>query len=201
MLECMDYQHLTKDRPLGSTELVISDLALPSPAPEDCRYPFKSNGIKVFSSPLRQDVGHVKGTLHYTAEFIPAVALKNIKFESQDMGVHKLAKRGEHDEDGGVVDEPASDDEDGVPCEVTIKSERKHTPSLKHKDSKDSVGTDKTSHSKESAKEAKPSNGNGNGTSVKSEEVKGVEMSTEELLAQREFHMNASLCIQLDLSS
>lgn len=183
LLECMDYQHLTKDRSLGFTELDVSELASPSPAPEDARYPFKSNGIKTFTSPLRQDGGSMpKGTLHYTAEFIPAVVLKNLKFESQDMEVNKLSKREEQGEDGGVVTDE-SEDEDGVPIEVTIKSERKRTPSVHHKQeagSKESVAS-KMADSKESGSVAEPDND----MSPKQEEAKGVEMSTEELLAQQ----------------
>jgi Ca2+-dependent lipid-binding protein len=186
MLECMDYQNLTKDRSLGYTELVVSDLASPSPPPEDMRYLFKSSGIKKFSSPLRQDGGNgQKGTLHYSAEFIPAVTLKNLKFESQDTEVNRLSKRGEHDEDGGIVtDESSSDDEDGVPAGLTIKSERKRL-SLKQNEgagSKDSVVSSDTKGTNESNKVAKPD-------SPKQQEVKGVEMSTEELLAQRESMM------------
>jgi Ca2+-dependent lipid-binding protein len=193
LLECMDYQHLTKDRSLGFTELDVSELASPSPAPEDARYPFKSNGIKTFTSPLRQDGGSMpKGTLHYTAEFIPAVVLKNLKFESQDMEVNKLSKREEQGEDGGVVTDE-SEDEDGVPIEVTIKSERKRTPSVHHKQeagSKESVAS-KKADSKESGSVAEPDND----MSPKQEEAKGVEMSTEELLAQREsLCCHASVC-------
>src|SRR5438309_1345324 len=113
MLECMDYQHLTRDRPLGSTELAISDLATLSPV-EDLKYPYKSNGVKSFTSPLRQEQGGnvYKGTLHYTAEFVPALALRNVKFEtSPETEVEKLKRSGggkrrnngeDNDEDGGV---------------------------------------------------------------------------------------------------
>lgn len=186
MLECMDYEHLTKDRSLGSTELVVSDLA--SPAPEDIRYPFKSSGIKTFSSPLRQDGGGAfKGTLHYTAEFVPAVALKDLKFESRQLEVNKLAKRKEHDEEGGgiVTDESSSEDEDGEPAEVTIKSERRRTLSLKQKEeSGGSIVTSEPPDSKDAneSDKAKPDAI----VKPKQEEVKGVEMTTEELLAQRE---------------
>lgn len=193
MLECMDYQNLTKDRSLGYTELVVSKLASPASAPEDIRYPFKSTGINTFASPLRQEGGNGhKGTLHFSAEFIPAVVLKNLKFESRDMEVNKLSKREEHDEDGGIVtDESSSDDEDSVPAGVTIKSERKRTLSLSQNEevgSKESVVTGRTSNSKGtdgssgSGKAAKQENG----VSPNPEEAKGVEMSTEELLAQRE---------------
>jgi hypothetical protein len=183
----MDYQNLTKDRPLGFTELDVSNLASPSPAPEDTRYSFKSNGVKTFSSPLRQDGGNVfKGTLHYTAEFIPAVALKNFKFESQDMEVNKVSKR---EEDGGIVtDGESSEDEDGVPAEVTIKSERRRSLSLKQKEaagSKDSIITSQTTDSKGTKESGKMTNPD-NGVTLKQEEVKAVEMSIEELLAQRE---------------
>jgi len=187
MLECMDYQNLTKDRSLGYTELVVSELASPASAPEDTRYPFKSTGINTFASPLRQEGGNGhKGNLHFSAEFIPAVVLKNLKFESRDTEVNKLSKRGEQDEDGGIVtDESSSDDEDGVPAGVTIKSERKRTLSLSQNGSKESVVTGHTTDSKGtdgSGKVAKPENGVGSNP----EEAKGVEMSTEELLAQRE---------------
>lgn len=165
MLECMDYQQLTKDRPLGSTELAVSELAVP--APEDTRYPYRSNGVKNFNAPLRQEGGNVfKGTLHYTAEFVPALALKNVKFES-DRRVSNFAKNRGYDKDGGVVDDVSSSEEEDVPAEITIKGkEKKHRVPHKKKGSKESVVSESVSASTE-------------------EDENGIEMSTEELLAQR----------------
>ncbi|KAF5356241.1 hypothetical protein D9756_004179 [Leucocoprinus leucothites] len=83
MLEVMDYQHLTKDRSLGSVELQVSDLAEESDNP---KYPYRSLGVKSVNDPIRLDKGEGhKGTLTYTAEFVPALALKNLAFgkESQ----------------------------------------------------------------------------------------------------------------------
>ncbi|KXN83626.1 hypothetical protein AN958_01192 [Leucoagaricus sp. SymC.cos] len=78
LLECMDYQHLTKDRSLGCVELNVADLAEKS---DDPKYPFRSLGVKSAEDPIRLDKGEGhKGTLTYTAEFVPAVALKNIAF-------------------------------------------------------------------------------------------------------------------------
>ena len=179
MLECMDYQHLTKDRPLGSTELAISELAVPGP--EDTRYPYWFNGIKTFSAPFRQDGGNVfKGTLHYTAEFIPALALKNVKFESNQEMSNFVMNR--HDEDDGVVDDVSSSEDEDVPAEITIKSKgKKKEVSLKNKKSKESIGSVHTSHTS-GTNETGSKTGSAPGSTKESE--KGIKM-TEELLAQR----------------
>lgn len=117
----MDCQHLTKDRSLGYTELVVSNISPSLPLEDTQHYPFKSSGVKSFDSLLPQDGGSVfKRTLHYAAEFVPVVALKD---ESQNMEVNKLrSKRRERDEDGDTVtDESSSEDEDGVLAGVTIE--------------------------------------------------------------------------------
>ena len=156
-----------------------------------------------------------KGTLHYTAEFVPALALRHVKFEtSPETEVEKLKRSGvgkrrnnggggeDNDEDGGVVtDGSTSSDDDDVPPVVTIKNEKKRTYSLKKMGSSESVRDGSPSSAPSSPTVAeKNGNGNGNGKAgvtpaapnanalpvPKKEEEKGVEMSTEELLAQRE---------------
>ncbi|KAH9948433.1 C2 domain-containing protein [Amylocystis lapponica] len=61
MLECMDYQHLTKDRSLGYVELNVADLARPAdpdPDPDaDSRFIYASTGKKAAADPLRLDKG------------------------------------------------------------------------------------------------------------------------------------------------
>ncbi|EKM83486.1 hypothetical protein AGABI1DRAFT_88463 [Agaricus bisporus var. burnettii JB137-S8] len=83
LLECMDYQHLTRDRSLGSVELHISDLAEES---DHAEYQYSSTGVKSCDDPIRLDKGGgYKGSLNYTAEFVPALALKNLSFEGHSV--------------------------------------------------------------------------------------------------------------------
>ncbi|KAF5354770.1 hypothetical protein D9756_005742 [Leucocoprinus leucothites] len=80
-LECMDYQHLTRDRSLGSVELRVSDLAEES---NDPKYPYRSTGVKSANDTLRLDNGEgYKGTLTYTAQFVPALALRDLTFSKE----------------------------------------------------------------------------------------------------------------------
>jgi Ca2+-dependent lipid-binding protein len=86
LLEVMDYQHLTKDRSLGTVELKVSDLAqeMEKGTGGDSRYFFESTGKKDKSEPIRLDRGNLhKGQLHYLAEFLPAFALQGLSFESE----------------------------------------------------------------------------------------------------------------------
>ena len=200
-LECMDYQHLTKDRSLGATELHLSDLAIAS---DDTTYPYQSTGVKKLIEPLRQDKGHSeKGTLHYTAEFIPCIKLKGgVKFESDAAAVNQLAvKQQGGDEDGGNVSDgesSATSDDDGVPAEVTIKPERKHHFRHKKTKSVDTMASTKTTDTSKTTETSKTDRTDGtnytNGTAATSPSKKaaaedtGVEMSTEELLKQRKLY-------------
>lgn len=156
-----------------------------------------------------------KGTLHYTAEFVPALALRNIKFEtSPETDVEKLKRSGKkgnnggEDEDGGMVSDGfTSSDDDDVPPVVTIKNEKKRTYSLKKMGSNESVQVEAESPSSgPSSPTVAEKHGNGNEKAgvtpavrnanespVPKKEEKGVEMSTEELLAQREPFLFLSL--------
>ncbi|CAE6474512.1 unnamed protein product, partial [Rhizoctonia solani] len=80
-LECMDYQHLTKDRSLGFVELSVAGLARQT---EDERVPYEGTGKRDVADPIRLGKGQTKGELHYTAEFIPALALQGVSFRSVD---------------------------------------------------------------------------------------------------------------------
>ncbi|KAH9949508.1 tricalbin [Amylocystis lapponica] len=95
MLECMDYQHLTKDRSLGYVELKVADLARPAdPDPDadaDSRFIYASTGKKAAADPLKLDKGF-KGSLHYEAEFVPAIALKGVAFESHPNEIQRAAE-------------------------------------------------------------------------------------------------------------
>ncbi|KAF8525146.1 tricalbin [Hysterangium stoloniferum] len=82
ILGCMDCQILTKDRSLGSVELRVHDLVQRST--EDKNYPYVSTGRKEHTEPLRHDNkdNMFKGQLHFAAEFIPAMFLKDIRFDA-----------------------------------------------------------------------------------------------------------------------
>ncbi|KAG7450195.1 tricalbin [Guyanagaster necrorhizus] len=138
LLECMDYQHLTRDRSLGSVELRVSELAEES---DDKMYPFQSTGVKTATDPLRLDGANVfKGDLHYTASFIPAMKLKGIKFDSHSKKIHQAAA-GDNDSESDLVTDGAasisSTDEEAqaMPDGVTIKGTlKKHTRATKSTD-------------------------------------------------------------------
>lgn len=187
-LECMDYQHLTKDRSLGSVELPVAGLAAQS---DDERMPYVGTGKRDAADPIRLDKGQFKGELHYTAEFIPAIALRGVSFKSGDdiQRAIERAKGGHHGEDGvASADESSvsSSDEEmqKVPLDITVNA-KGHRVS-KHKPMK-SVDTMRTGQT-----------GNTDATESVIEELEevpeseskgpGVEMSEEEILEHREFH-------------
>ncbi|KAH9836496.1 C2 domain-containing protein [Rhodofomes roseus] len=100
MLEAMDYQHLTKDRSLGYVELKLSDLAKPS----EGEFLFASTGKKVAEEPIMLDHGSYKGKLHYEAEFVPAIPVKGIGFESGQNEIERATNRTSMTEtEGGTV--------------------------------------------------------------------------------------------------
>lgn len=122
MLECMDYQHLTKvmlpiivpsipapdrqqDRSLGYVELKVSDLA--KPAAGDSEFIHESTGKRVAAEPIRLDKGSYKGKLHYEAEFVPAIPVKGVGFESGPNLIQRAAQRGAESE-GEIVDDHSS---------------------------------------------------------------------------------------------
>ncbi|KZO90442.1 hypothetical protein CALVIDRAFT_542695 [Calocera viscosa TUFC12733] len=114
LLELMDYQNLTKDRSLGSVELKLSDLAAVG---GDSRIPYVSKGKREKADAIRLDKGHnmFKGQLHYVAEFLPGVHLKNATFEEASNEIEDTiaeAKAKENAE-GGVVKTPGTADTDG----------------------------------------------------------------------------------------
>ncbi|CAE6457960.1 unnamed protein product [Rhizoctonia solani] len=77
----MGYQRLTKDRSLGFVELSVAELARQT---EDERVPYEGTGKRDVADPIRLGKGQTKGELHYTAEFIPALALQGVSFRSVD---------------------------------------------------------------------------------------------------------------------
>ncbi|KZT23846.1 tricalbin [Neolentinus lepideus HHB14362 ss-1] len=206
LLECMDYQHLTKDRSLGTVELRVSDLAQDS---EDPQYYFASTGRKEAQDPIKLDKGNsYKGRLHYTAEFIPALALKWNDFSSGPNELERAAQNASGDEDGGVVMDDDGSSVSGsdvgnedVPTGITAtrpvgstvprghKKSAKSTDTVRSTASAVTTGTTKTNGSAApydaggEAPEADVQEPNGNAPPQKEE--KGIVMSKEELLREQ----------------
>lgn len=205
MLECMDYQHLTKDRSLGSVELHVSDLA--TETPDDMQHRYQSHGVKAIADPIRLDQGNThKGTLFYTAEFIPTLNVKFHKFEKQNTEAGQLAREQGGDEDGGYATDQSSSDEHDVPPGVTISSDSKGSiKAAKSSDTMSVSGKSTKSSKSQKTNGTDPSKRHSAGTAPGSpvtpvtpvtptpekKEV-FVEMSNDELLAQRE-HIFTSL--------
>ncbi|KAE9395950.1 hypothetical protein BT96DRAFT_958377 [Gymnopus androsaceus JB14] len=158
LLECMDYPALDKD-------LRVEELAAEH---DDVEYPYKSTGLKEATDPIRLDKGGgFKGTLHYKAEFIPALKLKGgVQFDDTGAsaltkGVSKKDSTGSFTSVGSKPDEPAQE----VPVGVTIEEPKNtHTKNAKSTDTTATSGTAGTDS--------------------------GVEMSKEELLAQQFYLRN-----------
>ncbi|KAK0208431.1 C2 domain-containing protein [Desarmillaria ectypa] len=174
LLECMDYQHLTRDRSLGSVELRVSELVKES---EDKMYPFQSTGVKTVTDPLHLDgVNAFKGNLHYTAEFIPAMKLKGIKFEGHSNEINQAVAAADDDSESGVVTDgessiSSSDEEaQAVPDGVTIKgTPKKHTRAAKSTDTTATTATRATAASSETPPPVE----------------EGIEMSMDELMTHQ----------------
>lgn len=183
-MECMDYQHLTKDRSLGYTELHVSELGAETDS-ED--YPYKSTGKKVEAENLKCGGGVFKGQLYYEAEFIPALALKNFEFSAGGNGIQHAAEGANGDAgnsdngDGGSVS--SSDIEaEAVPTGITTRGPlgmKRKENHVKNQGSTDTTFTEDADYNPDSNIESS-SDSEGKGRSGK-----GVVMSKEELMKHR----------------
>ncbi|RPD58353.1 tricalbin [Lentinus tigrinus ALCF2SS1-6] len=185
LLECMDYQHLTKDRSLGYTELKVADLAAPNQA-ESSEFLYVSTGKREAQEPLKLGHGTFKGKLHYVAEFVPAYAVRGIGFDSAPTELEQAAERtgavSPDSEEGGTVHgDTDSEDEGAVPDGLTVASPvgendgangqlaHRKTKSTDTTASARTTGTTGTTGTTATAEEKRP-------------EEQGIEMSKEELL-------------------
>ncbi|EAU89251.1 transmembrane protein [Coprinopsis cinerea okayama7 len=121
MMDCFDEQTVTKDRPLGSVELLVSQVAKKS---DDPRTPYESTGTKKAADPLVLKRDKTKGVLHYEATFVPAWQV-DIQFDKQKG--HPNAKKVKDDEDGGDVSDASSDHADSSPVRITYRPSKRHT--------------------------------------------------------------------------
>jgi hypothetical protein len=140
-------------------------------ASDDPQYPYESTGVKEAVDPIRLDKGNsFKGHLHYTATFIPSLALKGVKFDS------KKSKLGGKANDAGdnasTISSSSGEDINPVPSGVTIKLASKEVP--KGDVANKSTNSSKISLGSDTAQTSEPS-----------ASKEGVELSTDELLTHR----------------
>lgn len=208
LFETMDYQHLTKDRSLGTVELKVNELANEIPDSAESEYRFASTGKKSAAESIRLDRGGTfKGQLHYVAEFIPALNLKGIKFASAPNELERMVGNGgSDDDDGDVAEDSASSSsvsggEDGfVPGKVTATTPIGFKGHAKNQASVDTVKTVETVKTTETGRTGRSAattgtvnTANGSvGQTEKEEPEVGIEMSKEELLAHRAFCLSPS---------
>ena len=100
-----------QDRSLGYTELKVSDLAAPNAA-ESGEFLYESTGVKEAEEPLKIGKGAFKGRLIYTAEFVPAYAVRGIHFESGPTELEQAAERTKAGSPDGSVGGAATGDID-----------------------------------------------------------------------------------------
>ena len=146
----------------------MADLAVKS---DDARYPYESKGVKVVVAPMEFEKGSSKGTLHYTAQFIPSLALKMAEFEKQTTEKDRVASQ--------YKDSSSIGSEDDIPPDATYIPEKTFTPNTHPEPVTNNVP--------DTAVDVKPNEtGEPNGVAEKKAKTEVVEMSHEELLAQRE---------------
>ncbi|KAI0067953.1 tricalbin [Artomyces pyxidatus] len=195
LLELMDYQHLTKDRSLGTCELKVRDLAVEVPKDSgDPRFRFVSTGKKEVAEPIRLDRGNTyKGQLHYVAEFIPAIALKGVKFQTGPNELQKVIENGSEGS-GRSVDSVTSsvysshEEPNGLPAVTVSKpmadeSECADPKATGHVDDK---GRPSAANGAPLAPASPTKNSEtANSTSGDKHEEEGIQMTKEELLKQQ----------------
>ncbi|KAB5592905.1 hypothetical protein CTheo_3616 [Ceratobasidium theobromae] len=183
-LECMDYQHLTKHRSLGFVELNVASLAKHT---EYEQVPYTGTGKRDLVEPIRVDKGQ-KGELHYSAEFIPALALRGIAFEGGDDIQRAIdrAKGGHEDEDdvaSGDESSVSSSDEElqRVPTNITVNSKGHRVTGHSKTKSADTTHTAQTAQTAQTDTEESELEAE---TPV-SPRGTGIDMSVEELLKKQ----------------
>ncbi|KAH0838563.1 C2 domain-containing protein [Lanmaoa asiatica] len=179
-MEVMDYQHLTKDRSLGSVELHVNDLVRESPT--DPQFRHESTGRKEVVQPIQLDGGNTsKGHLHFVAEFIPALALKHVGFDAGENEIQKAAKTMNGVAGGDVAADVTRSSSSSSLLTQTITVDRPmteldtHAPKSSHN----------TSTSDVSKTESKPQGDEENPEKENEKQPSGLELDKGQLLKHR----------------
>ncbi|KAI6045089.1 tricalbin [Pisolithus marmoratus] len=170
-MEVMDYQHLTKDRSLGSVELHVNELAQESS--KDTQYRYESIGKKEAQDPIKLDGGNgqaFQGRLHYVAEFIPCLNLKNVQFDADENELQQAAK--------GVTDIDKAADSGGHP-----PSNEERDVTVRHP--VDDVQREEREGALANGTVGKVETNPDGGETNDREEISGLELAKEELLKRQ----------------
>lgn len=164
LLECMDYQHLTKDRSLGSVEINVSELAKTS---DNSQYPFESTGVQNRASQILVERDEHKGVMHYSAEFVPAMQIKDAIFKPRPNELLQAAHNGTEPDTRSISSgfSIGSSEDDYWPTDVTIR-----------------MSNESLNASEDAAASAQPEKVD---NAPVGEEDKGVEMNVDELLTHQ----------------
>lgn len=110
-MEAMDYQHNSKDRPLGRFTIDIKQLA--SAGSDPTTQPFVSTGPVERTEKLILDHGRsMKGSIVYKAEFFPCTPLKGVTFDKVVSPLSQAQLKDAEDmDDGASFIEPEHVDE------------------------------------------------------------------------------------------
>lgn len=179
---------------MGYVELKVSDLAQPS----EGEHPFSSIGKKDFTdgAPVKLDKGTFKGKLHFVAEFVPALPLKNVKFDSSSNELKRVVDDTVPEGDGDTVRSDGESmferDEEPMPITVTViepldENERPVEHETQGHKKTGSNGTIETSLTLDSVVSAKSRTTANTSLEEKHPEEPGLELSREELLRYRAY--------------
>jgi hypothetical protein len=161
---------------LGLVELHVSALARES---SDAQYRYESTGTREATEQFRLEKGNVyKGQLHYTATFIPALALKGIKFESRQPEAATGHGSGDDVSDQGSSISSSDEEVQAVPPGLTYK------PAPPKNAGEDAPKTIEATKSNGSAGSSDGSD-TAHTAETSAQQEEGVEMSTDDLLAHR----------------
>jgi hypothetical protein len=144
----------------------MADLAIKS---DDVRYPYESKGVKPVVAQIELENGSQKGSLYYTAQFIASLALKFAEFEKQTTEKDHVASQ--YNERSSI------DSVDDIPSDATYIPEKTPTPNTPPEPATNNVPAVDVNPNETSEP---------NGVADKKAKPEVVEMSREELLAQRE---------------
>ena len=153
---------------------------------DDVKYPFESLGKKDVTDALHIEGNQYKGNLHYVAEFVPAVALRGVEFES---GPNELQQTTEGGSDAETVDDASTVSAEGImiPQEITTRrplGEDEEVEKVPKQHTKGAKSTDTTATLENTPATSTHSPSSTAGAKMEKEEA-GVTMTKEELLTQR----------------
>ena len=178
-----------QDRSLGYTELKVTDLAKPIEGGSG-EFLYESTGVKEAEEPLKIGKGAFKGRLIYTAEFVPAYAVRGIHFESGPTELEQAAERTKAGSPDGSAGGTVAGDTD-VEEEIDPEIARAGITASSPVDPEAQTNGAGPGHRKTTSVATTSSVRTSGTTAVEDEkrpEEQGVEMSKEELLKHRAYY-------------